>query len=95
VTYYAYTLVWPLLTAVLAAALLLSLRSLLMRARPTRRLHRSLFDRKELSRHPVRFVIAWIAVVGVWLACTALIYGIADKALPRSADGGHEHDHAH
>ena len=76
-TYYAHTLVWPLLTAVLAAILIYSLRGTKWRL--------LLFDRKQLSRHPVRFMLLWLFIIGVWLTCTALIYGLAQKTGQDSA----------
>ncbi|HZE60080.1 MAG TPA: hypothetical protein VE085_05950 [Burkholderiales bacterium] len=79
-TYYAHTLVWPLLTAVLAGVLFFWLRP---------RLGKLLLDRK----HPIRFMLAWLALVGVWLGCTALIYGAAERTGLNAPAAGHDHHH--
>ena len=84
-TYYAHTLVWPLLTAALAALLIYSFRGTKWRL--------LLFDPKQLSRHPVRFMLLWLFIVGVWLTCTALIYGLAQKTGLNSPMGGYDHQH--
>lgn len=88
-TYYAQTLIWPLLTAVLAVVILLSLHRLVARRWPKLKL----LDRQQISRHPIRFVLGWVAAVGVWLACAALIYGLAERVGLNAPAGGHDHAH--
>jgi len=98
VTYYAHTLVWPLLTGLIAVALLVCLYSLAKRLRPRVEWHRLLFDRKQVTRHPFRFVIAWMSVLGAWFAAIALILVVADNVgsrVPMEEGGHHQHHVGH
>jgi hypothetical protein len=76
-TYYAHTIAWPLLTLLLAVICLILLDRLISLKWPKLRFHRMLFNRHFRDRHPVRFVLSWLAVIGVWFACTALVQSVA------------------
>jgi len=77
-TEYAYTVLWPGLTALLASLCLVLVHRFIAHRWPKRRLLATLFEKDFRERHPGRFVIAWMAVVCLWLICVAVLYSIAE-----------------
>lgn len=94
-TYEAQTIAWPLMTLLLAVICLVLMDRLISLRWPKLRFHRMLFNRHFRDRHPVRFVLNWLVVIGVWLACTALVQGVAQKTAGKSLSTGQWDVHHH
>ena len=94
-TWFAWTFMAPVITILMVALILKLVDRSVSRKWPKMRVGRLLFDKVFRERYPVRFLLNWISVIGLWFLCNAAVYLFVERLSPSSMRANHEVAHHH